>query len=425
MNDNSEIMLTIWCTTYNFAPYVRDTFEGFIKQRTSFKYKIFVFDDASTDGTDQIIREYIEKYPHLFSAYISKENTYNSPDRNELLDSLFYNHQKGKYIAQCEGDDYWNDPEKLQKQVDYLESHPECSMVVHSANWIDEIKGTEYVLPRLGSDHYLTSDEAITQASGRIQTASYVFRTCDYIPDPGFPDSHPWEYARILYEFARGKVYYFDKPMSTYRYRHVGSWTEQYSKNLRFTAETQWHLQALLEKYDKYTKNSYSQSINARLASNVMDALLLCPDVDFDEYEEEIKKNNILSEENKIRFKEARKQIGSIVRGNYSFNDKERRILDRSNHIYIYGCGEYSKYMRECVKNNGLKLDGYLVSDDQEMSETEDIYKLKDFPYKFEDTAVIIGVSQKFEIQIRQELDKYNIKNVIDSFWIRDLLFCK
>ena len=415
----------MWCTTYNFAPYVRDTFEGFINQRTSFRYKVFVFDDASTDGTDIIIREYIEKYPELFDAYICEKNTYNSPDRNALMDKLFIENQEGRYVAQCEGDDYWNDPEKLSRQVLFLEKHPECSMVVHSAYWIDEVKGEKYILPKLGSDHFLTADEAITQASGRIQTASYVFRACDNNPEPAFPASHPWEYARILYEFAKGKVYYFDTPMSTYRYRHVGSWTEQYDNNIRFTAETQWNLQTLLERYNEYTEFKYTKSINARLASNVMDALLLCSSFSFEKYREEINNNNILSENNKVRFKDARERIGSIVRGNYFFSDEEKSILNSCSHICIYGCGEYSKYMRECIMYNGFRLDGYLISDDQEIPEASNIHRLVDYPYDFEDTAVVIGVSQKFEIQIRHELDKYKIRNVIDSFWIHSLSVCE
>ena len=427
MSLSDECFLTVWCTSYNFGEYLRNTFEGFLSQKTDFVFKVFVFDDASTDGSESIIQEYVQLYPEMFSAYISDINTYSDMSiRNKLLDELHMKYQQGKYVAVCEGDDYWNDPSKLQKQVDYLETHPECSMTVHSALWRDEIANKEYVSPVLGYDHYLNAEEVIVQDKGRIQTASYVYRKEDLLPEPEFSESNPWEYARILYEFSRGKIWYFDKPMSVYRYRHKGSWTEQYEIDVYFTAKTQWELQAFLEKYDDYTGHKYTKSINARLASNVLDAILLNPDISLLSYNEIIEKTKVLSPINKSRFKADRDRIGRIVRGLYTFSEQEKSLIDSCDHICIYGCGEYSKHIRKCLINNGYNIDGYLVSDghsDVEILDGTTVYQLKDYPHDLGNTVVFVGVSQKFEIEIRRQLDYYGITNVIDIFWVQELKY--
>lgn len=128
---NSEVLVSICCITYNHAPYIRQCLDGFVMQKTNFQYEILIHDDASTDGTADIIREYESKYPGLIKPIYQIENQY-SKGKNI---SATYNWPRaiGKYIAQCEGDDYWTDPLKLQKQVDFLESHPEYSMCFHRA----------------------------------------------------------------------------------------------------------------------------------------------------------------------------------------------------------------------------------------------------------------------------------------------------
>ena len=129
---NSDVLVSICCITYNHAPYIRQCLDGFIMQKTNFKYEILIHDDASTDGTADIIREYEAKYPDIFKPIYQTENQY-SKGKNI---SATYNWPRavGKYIAQCEGDDYWIDPLKLQKQVDFLEANSEYSMCFHSAD---------------------------------------------------------------------------------------------------------------------------------------------------------------------------------------------------------------------------------------------------------------------------------------------------
>lgn len=123
-------LVSICCITYNHAPFIRKCLDGFLLQETSFPVEILIHDDASTDGTDGIIREYVEKYPNLILPLFETENQYSQGKQSEID---FYNYQRarGKYIAYCEGDDYWTDPLKLQKQVDFMESHPDYSVCFH------------------------------------------------------------------------------------------------------------------------------------------------------------------------------------------------------------------------------------------------------------------------------------------------------
>lgn len=129
--DTRPLMVTIQCFTYNHEPYIRQCLEGFVMQKTNFRFEAIVHDDASTDGTATIIREYAEKYPDIIKPIYETENLYSKHDGS--LRRIMNGHTHGKYVALCEGDDYWIDPLKLQKQVDFMEGHPDYTMCFHNA----------------------------------------------------------------------------------------------------------------------------------------------------------------------------------------------------------------------------------------------------------------------------------------------------
>lgn len=128
-NELQPLIVSIQCFTYNHEKYIRDTLEGFVMQKTNFRFEAIVHDDASTDGTSEIIKEYAEKYPSIIKPIYETENQYSKKDGT--LRRIMFDACKGRYIAFCEGDDYWTDPYKLQKQVDYLEANPECVLCSH------------------------------------------------------------------------------------------------------------------------------------------------------------------------------------------------------------------------------------------------------------------------------------------------------
>lgn len=119
--------LSICCITYNHAAYIRQCLEGFVMQQTSFSFEVLIHDDASTDGTEEIVKEFERKYPHIIKPLYEKENQWVKGRRGSKV--FNFPRAVGKYIAMCEGDDYWTDPLKLQKQVDFLEKNEEYGMV--------------------------------------------------------------------------------------------------------------------------------------------------------------------------------------------------------------------------------------------------------------------------------------------------------
>lgn len=136
-NDKSNIIVSICCITYNHAPFIRKALDGFLMQEPPTGvskdepwYEILIHDDASTDGTDAIICEYAAKYPDRIFPLYEEINQYSHGGKGRM-DLYNYNRVRGKYIAYCEGDDYWTDPKKLQKQVDFMESHPDYSICLH------------------------------------------------------------------------------------------------------------------------------------------------------------------------------------------------------------------------------------------------------------------------------------------------------
>lgn len=124
---SEPIFVTILCLTYNHESYIRQCLDEFVMQQTNFRFEAIVHDDASTDSTTDIIREYAEKYPDIIKPIYETENQYSKHDGS--LGRIMTAAVHGKYVAFCEGDDYWTDPLKLQKQIDFLESHPDYGAV--------------------------------------------------------------------------------------------------------------------------------------------------------------------------------------------------------------------------------------------------------------------------------------------------------
>ena len=134
-------LVSVCCLTYNHAPFVRDCLEGILAQQTSFPIEVLIHDDASTDGTDAIIRQYEQRYPEIVFPMYEEENQFKRGYANKMDIEFNYNRARGKYIAYCEGDDYWTEPLKLQRQVEFMETHPDYSVCFHRSKWYDEKTG--------------------------------------------------------------------------------------------------------------------------------------------------------------------------------------------------------------------------------------------------------------------------------------------
>ena len=138
MTDSNSPYVSALCVVYNQAPYLRQCLDGLVNQETSFPYEILVHDDASTDDSADIIREYVANHPDKVHAILQTENQFSK--KKDIWATFLIPQAKGKYITFCEGDDYWCDTQKLQRQVDFMETHPDVSICYHQFREYDQRK---------------------------------------------------------------------------------------------------------------------------------------------------------------------------------------------------------------------------------------------------------------------------------------------
>lgn len=261
--ENQEIMVSICCITYNQASYVRAALDGFMKQKTDFKYEVLIHDDASTDGTGEMIREYADRFPDVIRPIIQTENQY-SKGLTNVSGTFNFPRARGRYIAMCEGDDYWTDENKLQMQVDYMEAHPDCALCFHSAEVeVLERAITEHAMRPYRGDQVVSPEEIIGKRSG-YPTASLMFRTEMVKELPKFYTDAPIADIPLqLLAAARGYGYYIDRPMCVYRLGGAVSWTfmmkqgDYEEKQKRYFSQ----MEAMYRGYDEVTGGRFHEVV--------------------------------------------------------------------------------------------------------------------------------------------------------------------
>jgi glycosyltransferase involved in cell wall biosynthesis len=213
-------LVSVCCMTYNHSNYIRQCLDGFIIQKTNFKFEVFIHDDASTDNTTEIVREYEAKYPNLFRCIYQTENQF---DKQNALTDLIFPSTRGKYIALCEGDDFWTDEYKLQKQVDVLEAEPSLSCCFHSVVVRNEIANITYEYPT-PPKKVLNFKDILSKHY--IATCSLLFRI-SLLPNPlpdWFSKSKIGDIPLELMLADKGDIVFIDEKMACYR-RNVYSLT--------------------------------------------------------------------------------------------------------------------------------------------------------------------------------------------------------
>ncbi len=254
--------ISILCITYNHEKYIRKALDGFLMQKGNFEYEILIHDDASTDGTIEILKEYKEKYPDKITLILQKENQFSKGIN--ILKTYIYPLVKGKYIACCEGDDFWIYNYKLQKQYDLMESNPNISLCYHNALIYQE----EQDLLRLNVyDHpsgYIEDRDIINVTKGWYPTAS-IFCRADYIKQqPEFCISTGDETCRT-YMACRGDLYYLNRVWSVYREFTNGGWNTRYYQDKELA---QKHFKDTVEyfrEFNIYSKGRFEKYIKERL----------------------------------------------------------------------------------------------------------------------------------------------------------------
>ena len=266
-------LVVIRSLVYNHEPYLRDCLEGFVMQQTTFPFVAVVHDDCSTDGSAAIIREYAEKYPHIIKPVYETENQYSKKDgslRRAMNEAC--GKYGAKYFALCEGDDYWTDPHKLQKQVDFLETHPEYAMVCCNCevHMLDKKLATHEDFIEAGwahsdEDRELTAAETFEQHGRYAHTAGLVYRQeVRQMAVPSEMNKLNGD-IRLQYSVAMtGKIYHMRDNMFVYRYMCAGSWTEREKNTLTSYEETHRILSNYVNAMracDAYTGGKHHESI--------------------------------------------------------------------------------------------------------------------------------------------------------------------
>ena len=222
----------IKCITYNHGEFIRETLDGFLMQQTDFPFVAIVHDDASTDNTADIVREYAERYPDIIFPIFETENQYRKPGgpltkiMQDAIDAT-----GAPYVAMCEGDDYWTSPHKLQLQADFLDTHPDYVMVTHNYSTLiqdnGEIKaGIDYPRKDYDLSTYIECERWI------YQPLTIMYRSTAMEIDKLMQYRDRRDLIFIYHILTHGKGHYFNQELGTYRVHQGGVWSGIVSSQL-------------------------------------------------------------------------------------------------------------------------------------------------------------------------------------------------
>lgn len=218
-----DIQVSICCLAYNHEPFIRECLDGFLMQKTNFTFEILIHDDASTDGTANIIREYEKKFPKIIKPIYQKTNQHSQGIKPTI--KYQFPRAKGKYIALCEGDDYWTDPLKLQKQVDFLEANQDYNICFHAVKVLNQFKNCfeEDSITR----NVLETTTVEDLAKGNyIHTPSVVFRN-DFIIPKWFHKTPIGDWTLYMINIKDRKIKKLEDVMAVYRVHGTSIWSNK------------------------------------------------------------------------------------------------------------------------------------------------------------------------------------------------------
>lgn len=277
MNQN-KVVVSICCLAYNHEEYIAEALESLVGQRTDFPFEIICNDDASTDSTSSIIEEYANRYPAIIKPIFQERNQ--RKNGGDIIWDYFYPTAQGKYIAYCDGDDYWITEDRLQKQVDFLESNRDYSLCLTNYYYLfgNKMKLAKTNLPSgdVPPEKIMMWENCPPQLNTCLFRKSDAANRPDLFKKIGGGDGSMLSISDLplfIYLSLIGKVYFSPEPTSVWR-RHGAAWG--YSGTAAERAQYRRDEAKFYEKLNQYTDYKYDDVIIAKInACNVLAAACL------------------------------------------------------------------------------------------------------------------------------------------------------
>lgn len=271
-------MVSVYCLAYNHEKYIRNCLDGFIRQKTDFRYEVIIHDDASQDKTALIIKEYAEKYPDIIKPIYQVNNQYSQ--NVDIISTFIIPKLLGKYTAVCEGDDYWSDVNKLQRQVDFLESHDNYVACVHQTECINCLNGKRCDTSPLTKSGTIDKTLILTRDSPMYHTSSLMYRGYinSKLPYFFYMSKNVKDYPLGIFLALCGEIYFMNESMSVYRLYTETSWSLNNKKKHNIVAFAN-NMICMLEEVDKYTEHKYSELLYKPMLEFKYKSWKYCPQI--------------------------------------------------------------------------------------------------------------------------------------------------
>jgi len=332
-------LVSICCTTYNHGKYIRDTINAFLMQRCDFEYEILIHDDASTDDTQSIILEFKNRYPDIIFAILQTENKLS---QKIIPSHINYRRARGKYLAICEGDDRWTDPDKLAKQVKKLCANPEyhlCFHPAHEKNVLEPVKGYLTCGRYLNHTGFVSTEDVIAKSYGMIPTASMMVtseamaKVLSYVSCRRYLCIGDIYIQIISASMGKGAVY-IDEVMSIYHSYTESSWSlanlknpERYLNNVISIMESYFELDSI-----------YNFEYNMAYRQALLQQVYMLSNPLLERYE----------------------SVDLYMEMFYNVLIRHLSEITELNKIYLYGAGSFSKFI---IKRLSKRIVGIIDSD--------------------------------------------------------------
>ena len=401
--------VSIIMAVYNHEAYLSHAIESVVSQKTDFPFELLIGEDHSPDNSLAISLKYQKEYPDIVHVYAREKNMESEHNICDL-----WKHARGEYIIHLEGDDYWTDDGKLQKQIDFLETHPEHSMCMSNALVLNTGTGEVKPMNTFPVEGTYSQEEQIKAGLGSSfpATASFVFRT-EFLKDMPdfFYECGPFDYPLRQYYADRGSVYYFEKPMTVYRTAVSDSYMSRIKEDVAFYNDYTVGTIIFFEKFNDYTEQKFDHILADKIIS---DYLGFCLSI---EYKEGLAKAAAAGlDMDKI----------AACYDCLSVDHVKRCILDledATDHLFIYGASKLAIVCKNRLKEAGIDFEGFVVTDGQtkpEQVEGERVFYLSEAIKLYAHPGFLLAIQPVNEEVILDILKKYNVVNYGNPYALKN-----